>query len=166
MEEKTLMDELGFVIAQNGKVFTFGEYKPYFLRDKENPHHFHSSAFKSEVINSEEWKELGLANIEIEDLRSEIGLLAQLGFVIALNATDGSFEASFPAILLAAPEVVTEDQTRVLLEKKEQLLLFDKGITHIRIIDKEGKTIDRPQSIEEYYEKYVESKIIEQSPKR
>lgn len=165
MEQKTLMDELGFVIAQNGKVFTFGEYKPYFLRDKENPHHFHDSAFKIEVVNTPEWQQLELPNIET-DIKKEIGFLTQLGLIVALNATYEIYEVCVPSIVLAVPEEIKEEQIHALLEKKEELLLFDKGITHIRIIDKEGNTIDRPQSIEEYYEKYVESKIIEQSPKR
>lgn len=166
MDQNKMMKELGIIIAPNGKSFPFGEYKPYFLRDKNNPHHFHSSAFEVEVINSDAWKELGLSNIKIEDLRTEIPHIAQLGLIIALNVTDGSFEASFPSILLASPETITEEQAKILMEKKEQFFFFDDWITHIHIIDKSGNEIDSPETMEEYYEKYIDSQILEESPKR
>lgn len=166
MEQKKLIEVLGFVIVQNGEVFTFGEYNPYSLRDKDNPHHFHSPSFITEVMNTKVWQNLGLPNIEIKDIRSEISKVTKLGLVVALNATDGNFEASFPGILLASPETITEEQARVLLEKKEELLLYDKGIKYVRIIDKEGNTIDRPENVEEFYEKYINPQIVEQSPKK
>ena len=112
-------------------------------------------------MNKKEWQELGLPHIEIEDLRSEISLFAQLGLVMALNITDGNFEASFPAILLVSPEAITEEQARVLQDKKELLRLFNQGITFIRIIDKDRNVVDRPKGIYEYYEKYVDPLIVE-----
>lgn len=165
MEVKTIMNQLGFIIAPNGKKFAFGEYKPYQSRNEDNPHYFHDSAFKIEVVNTPEWKQLELPNIET-DIKKEINFLTQLGLIVALNATYEICEICVPTILLATPETMTDDQIKVLLEKKEELLIFDKGKRFIYIINKDGNSIDTPETIQSFYEKYVESKQVEQSPKR
>lgn len=166
MEEEIIMSELGFIIMQDGKVFTFGEYKPYSLRDKENPRHYHISSFKTEVANKEEWKKLKLPIEEDVDITANISFFASQGLIVGLNKTEGAFFASTPSILLAVPSVLTYEQLEVLMKEKNRLTKFDTQLSYIRVIDPDQFTIDRPRYMTEFYEEHVIPQCEELNPKR
>lgn len=159
-----IMEELGFIIAPNGKIFRFGEYKPYIKREEDSD--YHHTAFKTEVATLDEWKSLGLPIPDDVDITASITSFASLGLVVGLNQTQGSFSASIPILLLASPDKLTDEQINTLLIEKEKLVKFDSNLAYVRIIDKEENTIDRPQFISDYYEKYVEAHIVELEQKR
>lgn len=155
MEEKMIMEELGFIITPSGKIFQFGEYKPFSLRDKENPHHYHTTAFQTEVASTEEWKNLGLPFDENTDINTSIATFASYGLIVGLNKTEGAFFASTPTILLVTPDHFTEEQLQILMAGKPTLTQFDTKLSYIRIIDTDGNTIDRPRYMTEFYEEHV-----------
>lgn len=166
MEEEIIMQELGFIITQEGKVFTFGEYKPFSMRDKENPRDYHISSFKSEVANKEEWKSLKLPFDENIDITANISLFASQGLVVGLNKTEGAFFASTPSILLAVPSYLTMEQLNVLMQEKDRLTKFDTKLSYIRVIDPDQFTIDRPRYMTEFYEEHVIPQFEELNQKR
>lgn len=149
------MEELGFVITPDGNEFKFGKYKPYFLRDKENPQDYHNTSFRTEVMTNKEWQSLGYPLDEKFDISYDIALLAKWGIVVGLNKTEGAYTPSTSTIMFASPINLTKEQLEILMAKKEQLLEFDKDISFIRVIDESGTTVDRPQFMKDYYENYI-----------
>lgn len=155
MENK--MKELGFAIAPEGQKFPFGEYHPYMKRDRENPAHFHNTAFISEVLHTPEWQALNLPLEDNIELVTNLPYIASLGIILALNRTDGSWEAFASSLMLIVPDTLTAQQCEKLLKEKARLKhIFDNGIIDIRVISKNKETVDRLSDIDLYYTNYVE----------
>ena len=160
------MEDLGFIITPNGKEFKFGKYKPYNLRDKDNPHDYHNSSFKCEVLESEEWKLLNLPVDNDIELTTNIIFLASIGIIVGLNKTEGAFFSSIMQILFVVPEVLTDEQIEILSEKKEELLKSEEGLSYIRVIDKNKNTVERVALMSDYYKKYIDPFIFNKTTKR
>jgi len=160
------MDELGFIITPNGQEFKFGEYKPYNLRDKDNPHDYHNTSFQTEVLESDEWKSLNLPVDNNIELTPNIITLASIGIIVGLNKTEGAFFSSIMQILFVVPDTLTDEQIKVLNSKKDELLKSEEGLSYIRVIDKNKNTIERVALMSDYYKKYVDPFILDETKKR